>query len=63
MYNNYEIIYNDDGNITVVDSFSGNMGLTVDQALELCGVDMDEFADNQGWDGWDWNSLDIRFKK
>lgn len=63
MYNKYEIIYNDNGNVIVIDEFSGNMSLTVNQALQLCNVAMDEYADNQGWDGYDWNCLEIRFKE
>lgn len=63
MYNKYEIIYNDNGNVIVIDEFSGNMSLTVNQALQLCNVNMDEYADARGWDGWDWNELDIRFKE
>ena len=62
MYNKYEIIYNDNGNIVVIDEFSGN-ALTVDQALNLCNINMDEYADNQDWDGYDWNELSIRFKE
>ena len=64
MYNKMEIIYiHDKDNIEVIDEFSGNTTLTVDQALELCGVDMDMYAEEKGWDGYDWNSIDIRFKE
>ena len=63
MYNKYEIIYiHEEDNIEIIGEFSGNMSLTVDQALDLCNIDMDEYADAKGWDGYDWNSLDIRFK-
>ena len=49
-------------NVVVIDEFSGNMALTVNQALDLCNINMDEYAEAQGWDGYDWNSLEIRFK-
>lgn len=64
MFNEWEVIYKDeDGSIYVLGEFSGNMGLTVDQALKLCDIDMDKFAEEQGWDDWDWNCIDFRFKK
>ena len=63
IYTKWEIIYrHDEDNIEVIDEFSGNMSLTIDQALDLVGVDMDEYADSKGWDGYDWDSLSIRDK-
>lgn len=63
MNNNYEIIYiHDEDNIEVIGEFSGNIALTVDQALELCDIDMEEYAEAQGWDGYDWNSIAVRIK-
>lgn len=61
MINKYEIIYrHDEDNIEVIDQFSTDRGLTVDQALDLCNINMDEYAEQQGWDGYDYNSLDFR---
>ena len=31
--------------------------MTIDQALELAGVNMDDWAHDQGWDGYDYESL------
>lgn len=31
--------------------------MTVDEALEISGIDMDEYAQEQGWDDWDWEEL------
>lgn len=59
-----EIIYiHDEDDIEIIDEFSGNMGLTIDQALDLVGVDMVKYADSKGWDGYDWDSLAIRDKE
>lgn len=56
-----EIIYRHDSeNTEVIATFSGNMDLTIDQALDLCNVNMDDYAEEQGWDGYDWNSIDFR---
>ena len=64
MMSRKEIIYTqENGDIDIITEFGGNTSLTVNQALELCNIDMDEYADTQGWDGYDWNSLDIRFKE
>lgn len=61
MINKYEIIYrHDEDNIEVIDQFSTDRGLTVDQALDLCNINMDKYAEQQGWDGYDYNSLDFR---
>lgn len=63
MFNQYEIIYvHSENDIEVIGEFSGN-SLTVDDALKLCNINMDDYAKEQGWDGYDWNSLSIRLKE
>lgn len=34
-----------------------NQSLTVDEALNCLGINMDEFAYKQGWDDWDYECL------
>lgn len=34
-----------------------NQSLTVDEALNILGIDMDEFAYKHGWDDWNWEEL------
>jgi len=61
MINEYELIYvHDENNVEIIAKFSSDRGLTIDQALCLCGVNMDDYADEQGWDGYDYNSLEFR---
>lgn len=36
-----------------------NQSMSVDDALDLLGVDMDAFAEEQGWDGWNYEALDL----
>lgn len=62
-FNRYEIVYKDEEGEIVVAEYSGNRSHTVDQALEIAGVDMDEFAEENDRDGWDWNCLEVRAKK
>lgn len=38
-----------------------NHSMTVDEALELLDIDMDEFAQEQGWDDWDWEELRMEY--
>ena len=33
--------------------------MSVDDMLNHCDINMDDFADKQGWDGWDWGALEI----
>ena len=38
-----------------------NHSMTVDEAVEIVGVDMDKFAADQGWDDWDWEQLRMEY--
>lgn len=55
-----KVIYTDttDNNkMYVVAVITTNHSMTIDQALELAGVNMDDWAHDQGWDGYDYESL------
>lgn len=34
-----------------------NQSMTVDEALNCLGINMDEFASTKGWDDWDYECL------
>lgn len=34
-------------------------GIMVDEALDLLDIDMDDYAEERHWDGWDYDALDI----
>ena len=34
-----------------------NHSMTVDEALDCLGIDMDEYALEKGWDDWDYEEL------
>ena len=36
--------------------------LTVDEALNSLGIDMDAFASEQGWDDWDYECLRLEME-
>ena len=43
----------------VLGTVDTNRGMTVWEALDLLGIDMDEYAAYQGWDGWDADHLSM----
>lgn len=34
-----------------------NHSMTVDEALDISGIDMDKYAKEHGWDDWAWEEL------
>jgi len=57
-----KVIYTDASNnnkrYTVAEVVT-NHSITIDQALELAGVNLDDWAHAQGWDGYDYESLSM----
>ena len=39
-----------------------NRGLDVVECLNLLGIDMDEYAAAEGWDGWDFGELEMVYE-
>lgn len=63
--NMLKIIYTDttDNNKRyIVAEITTNHSMTIDQALELAGVNMDDWARQQGWDGYDYESLTMEVR-
>ena len=54
-----KLIYNDNGTIYELGSVVSNHFITIDYMLELLEIDMDVFAEKNGWDGWDYDALEI----
>ena len=40
-----------------------NHALTIDEALDLLDIDMDKYAAEQGWDGWDYEQLSLEMEE
>lgn len=40
-----------------------NRGLTIDEALDILDIDMDKYAAEQGWDGWDYEQLSLELEE
>lgn len=43
----------------VLGTVDTNHSMTVWEALDLLGIDMDEYAADQGWDGWDADQISM----
>lgn len=52
-----KVYYKDEYVNELVCEVMTNHSMTVDEALDLCDVDMDEFASDKGWEDWDPNAL------
>ena len=39
-----------------------NRGMDVMEALDLLGIDMDQYAEDNGWDGWDFGELEMVYE-
>lgn len=54
------VCYADNGTEIILGRALTNHGMTLDEFLALCDIDMDAYADANGWDGWDYDSLYTR---
>lgn len=59
--NTYTMILKYDG--TTLGRILTNHGLTIEEALDLLGIDMDKYAAEQGWDGWDYEQLSLELEE
>lgn len=48
---------------TVMGRILTNHGLTIDEALNLLDIDMDKYAAEQGWEGWDYEQLSLELEE
>lgn len=46
--------------VEVIAEIVTNRSISVEDALELSGVDMNAYAEEQGWEGYDYNALQLR---
>lgn len=56
---NMLLVYADDNVFEIIGGILTNHSMSVDDALDLLDIDMNAWADEQGWDGWDWESLEL----
>lgn len=60
---NLVLIYEDENGIEIIGEITTNHNITVAEALDLIGVDMKEWAEEMGWEDYDYNCLELRTSK
>ena len=53
------VVYRDETGEYEIGNITANHSMTTDEALSLLGIDLDEWADEQGWDGVDPNCVEL----
>ena len=53
------LYYNDNGTPVLVTEVMTNHSMSIEDILVLTGINMDDWADAQGWEAWDYNDLYI----
>jgi hypothetical protein len=56
-----KLYYNDNGNKILLTEVITNHSMSIDDALNLARIDMDEWAEEQGWDNWDYGALEMEW--
>ncbi len=56
---NMLLVYADDNAFEIIGGILTDHSMSIDDALDLLGVDMDVWAGDKGWEGWDWEALDL----
>lgn len=56
-----KLYYNDNGNKILLTEVITNHSMSIDDALNLSGIDMDKWAEGQGWDNWDYEALEMEW--
>lgn len=46
---------------TLLKEILANHSMTVDEALEISGIDMDKYAQEHGWEDLDWEELRMEY--
>lgn len=53
------LVYADEISFDILGGILTNHSMSVDDALRQLSIDMDTYADEQCWDGWDYEALDL----
>ena len=56
-----KLYYNDNGNKILLTEVLTNHSMSVEDVLNLTGIDMDKWAEDQGWDDWDYGALEMEW--
>ena len=56
-----KLYYNNNGDKIPITEVITNHSMSIDDALDLAGIDMDKWAEDQGWDDWDYEALEMEW--
>ncbi len=56
---NMLLVYTDDSVFEIIGGILTSHSMGVDDAVSLLDIDMDTWADEQGWDGWNYDALTL----
>lgn len=57
------LLYVDENTVAYIGSVLTNHSATIDEMLDIIGVDMDAFADAMCWDGWNFENIYVFDRK
>lgn len=58
-----QVIYNHGRNdLQIIAEVATNQSLTIEQVLEIAGIDLDVWAEEQGFDNYDWEAIELHEK-
>lgn len=49
-----------ESDVEVIAEIVSNHSISVEEAIELSGVNMDVYAEEQGWESYDYNALKVQ---
>ena len=56
---NMLLVYADGNTFEIIGGIITNHSMSVDDMLDLLGIDMDTWASDQGWEDWDYEALQL----
>lgn len=56
---NMLLIYAEDDVFEIISGITTNHSMSIDNAIELLDIDMDIYADEHHWDGWNYDALNL----
>lgn len=56
---NLLLVYKDENTFNILGGILTNHSMTIDEALKLLEIDMNTFVEEQGWEDWDYEALDL----
>ena len=56
-----KLVYDENGERIVLGEVLTNHSMSVEDVIDLLEIDMDQFAYDRGWDGWNYEALKLEY--